>query len=73
MINIYSRTTCVPCRQLKKFLAFKGIDYNTLDLDENPEYEKELINKTGNMFIPTVETEKGIVQGLNIPSIISIL
>ncbi len=73
MINIYSREDCPPCRTLKKYLTHRGIEYNVLDLDENPSLAQRVIELTGFMQIPTVETEKGVVSGLNIPAIFSII
>lgn len=49
IIKIYTRTWSQPCFELKTFLIELGIDFEEIDLDENPKassYIKHL-NKEG--------------------------
>lgn len=62
-ITIYSTATCVYCRMLKKFLDDHGIKYEVKLADENQDYAKELLDKSGQLGVPfsIIEGENGEV------------
>lgn len=54
-IIMYAATWCADCRRSKRFLDENNIDYNLIDIDQNPQAaaKVEEIN-SGNRSIPTL-------------------
>jgi glutaredoxin len=50
---------------VKKYLDNKGIKYETVNLDDNPEKRQELLNITGAMTVPITENNGQYVIGWN--------
>lgn len=46
-VVIYSSTSCPYCIMAKDLFDLKGIDYNELRIDSNPELVAEVIKKSG--------------------------
>lgn len=72
-IRIYSTPTCTYCIILKKYLSEKGIDYEDLDVSENEEAQKEMIEKTKQMGVPVLDIEGEIIIGFDKEKIDKIL
>jgi len=53
-VTIYSRSWCSFCKQAKSLLESKGIDYTTIDIEEQPEKREEMIELTGRTSVPQV-------------------
>jgi glutaredoxin len=73
MVNVYSRKTCSPCKTLKNYLDKKGIVYTNIDIDDNPALQQKVFDLVGMLIVPVVESDKGVVAGLNISAIMNIL
>lgn len=54
-ILLYSATTCPYCRMEKEWLDSKGIKYELIYVDLNPEKGKEMVQKTGQYGVPVTE------------------
>ena len=65
MVKIYTRTTCAPCRTVKTWLQKKGVKYEELNVDEQPELMDDVIRKTGLMMVPVIVVGENHVQGMN--------
>jgi glutaredoxin-like protein NrdH len=37
-ITVYTKNDCVQCKMTKKFLEQMGVNYKTINIDEQPEY-----------------------------------
>ena len=68
-ITTYSSPSCPYCTQLKDFLKEKKVEFEEVDLGQNPERAEELIKKSGQMGIPVTIIEKDskeqIIIGFN--------
>jgi len=64
-IIIYSTTLCPFCKQTKEWLTEKGFKYEERNVEENPEYRDEMLEKSGAMTVPIVDIEGTIVVGYN--------
>jgi len=53
-VTIYSRSWCSFCKQAKSLLESKGIDYTTIDIEEQPEKREEMIELTGRTSVPQI-------------------
>ena len=64
MLSVFSRASCQPCYQLKKYLTHKGIDFKEFDVDIDENLNK-MLKLTGKMIVPTVVRGDQIIVGLN--------
>ncbi len=63
---------------VKKWLDAKGIKYNVVNLDEQPEMQKEVFEKSGAMTVPVILIEKEdsteeVVIGYNLARLASVV
>lgn len=70
-ITIYTTSTCASCVMVKRYLQSKGQEYNEVNLDTNPERQKEAQEMSGALTVPvTVVTKendsKQVVVGYNL-------
>lgn len=77
-IKIYSTTTCQFCKLEKAYLTSKGIEFEDIMVDMDPEKAKEMIELSGQMGVPftVIETDDGKTEsilGFNKPKIDAVL
>lgn len=66
MLKLYTTQTCAYCKMLKQYLTVKGKEFEVIDLTDKPELHQRLIEKTGVMTVPILETEdEQFVIGFN--------
>lgn len=53
-ILIYTMTNCPHCIRVKTFLKSKGIAFQEVNLDENPDRWDECEKKTGRQTVPQI-------------------
>ncbi|MFQ5655612.1 MAG: glutaredoxin family protein [Planctomycetota bacterium] len=51
-ILLYSAPWCPDCRRAKQFLEELGVEYEVVDIDQEPQAAKELEERTGKRGIP---------------------
>jgi len=63
-IVMYTTTWCPDCRAAKNFLASKGLSYEEINIEENPD-AAEIVMKLndGMKKVPTLDIEGTIVSG----------
>ncbi len=64
-VKVYSTPTCTYCVVLKKYLEGKDINYEEIDVSENEEEQKKMIEKTGQMGVPVVEIDDEVIIGFD--------
>lgn len=57
-VKIYSTTTCPFCKMEKEYLQEKGIQYENIFVDQQPDEAKRLIEESGQMGVPFTEIQK---------------
>lgn len=57
-VTIYTTTTCPFCKMEKEYLDLKGIAYENIFVDQNPDEAKKLIEDSGQMGVPFTEIVK---------------
>ncbi len=72
-VKIYSTPTCTYCVVLKKYLEEKGVDYEDVDVSQDLDAQKEMVEKTGQMGVPVVDIEGEIVIGFEREKIANLL
>lgn len=70
-ITIFTTNTCAYCGMVKKWLGAKGYSYEEVNLDTNPERQKEAFELSGALSVPvTVVTKQDdtrqVVIGYNL-------
>jgi glutaredoxin 3 len=70
-ITIFTTNTCAYCVMVKKWLNAKGYDYEEVNLDNNPERQKDAFAMSGQLAVPvTVVTKqddsKEVIVGYNL-------
>lgn len=70
-ITIFTTNTCAYCVMVKKYLSAKGMSYEEVNLDQNPERQAEALQLSGALTVPvTVITKQDdsreVVVGYNL-------
>ena len=72
MLTMYSTTWCGDCHRLKAQLDREGIEYTSIDIEENPAAEDFVLAATGGFqTVPTVRFDDGSV--LIDPTIVEVM
>jgi mycoredoxin len=63
-IVVYTTSWCRDCRAAKKFLDARGIAYEEIDIEKNPEAAQIVMSlNEGMRKVPTLDVEGTIVSG----------
>jgi len=63
-IVIYTASWCPDCRAAKKFLQAKGLPYEEIDIEKNPDAAGIVMKLNNGMkTVPTLDIEGTIVSG----------
>jgi len=62
-LTIYSASWCPDCRAAKRVLDDRGVEYNLVDIDENPESVEHIIAVMGKRVVPTLEYKGSYIDG----------
>ena len=62
-VVVYSTPTCPYCNMVKEFLKEKSIPFEDVNVAEDMEKAKEMIEKSGQQGVPVVEIEGKIIVG----------
>lgn len=70
-ITIYTTNTCAYCVMVKRWLASKGLGYEEVNIDEQPDKQQEALAMSGSLTVPvTVVTKeddsKQVIVGFNL-------
>lgn len=70
-ITIFTTNTCAYCVMVKKWLQTKGVEYQEVNLDQNPHRQQEAMELSGSLTVPvTVVTKdddsRQVVVGYNL-------
>lgn len=70
-VTIFTTNTCAYCVMVKKYLKAKGVAYDEVNLDQNPERQAEALSISGALTVPvTVVTQdddsKDVIVGYNL-------
>lgn len=64
-IKVYSTKTCPYCDMVKEFLKDKKVEFEEIDVGEDREAGREMVEKSGQMGVPVVEIDGKIIVGFN--------
>lgn len=72
-VRVFSTPFCPYCVTLKEFLKEKQIEFEEIDVAENQEAAREMIEKSGQMGVPVIEIDGQIVVGFDRGRILELL
>jgi glutaredoxin-like YruB-family protein len=72
-ITIYSADWCAFCHAAKGYLDKLGIQYVDKNVENDPSYAQESVDKSGQMGIPVIDIDGMIVIGFDRPKLDAIL
>lgn len=64
-VTVYSTTWCGFCHQLKDWLKEKGVEYEDINIEEDQEKAKYVVEKTGQMGVPVTEIGEEFIIGFD--------
>jgi len=56
-ITIYTTNTCAYCDMVKKWLTGKGLSFDVINMDDQPEVRQQVIEMSGAMTVPVIVVE----------------
>ena len=68
-VKVYSTPTCPYCHMLKDFLTEKGVEFSDINVAEDVEAAKEMVEKSGQMGVPQMEINGKTIIGFDKPAI----
>lgn len=72
-VKIYSTNFCPYCKMAKEFLKDKKVPFEEVNVQENPEAAKQMIEKSGQAGVPVIEIDGQMVIGFNTEQIKKLL
>ena len=69
MVIVYSATWCAFCHTAKQYFDKLGVKYEDRDVESNPKYGQEAVEKSQQMGIPVIDIDGTIIVGFNRPAI----
>lgn len=64
-VTVYSTPTCPWCHTVKQFLSDHNVDFEDINVAEDQDKAKEMIEKSGQMGVPVVEIGEEIIVGFD--------
>ena len=64
-VIVYSTPTCPYCVMVKDFLKEHKIEYEDINVAEDQEKAKEMVEKSGQMGVPVVEIDGKMIIGFD--------
>ncbi|MBI2224175.1 MAG: glutaredoxin family protein [Betaproteobacteria bacterium] len=64
-ITVYTMPTCGYCRQVKRFLTERGVEYREVDVSADEKAALEMVERTGQLGVPVIDVGGTLVVGFN--------
>lgn len=68
-VTVYSSDFCPWCDKVKEFLKENNIEFEEKNVQQNPDYGKEMVEKTGQNGVPVIDVDGKIIVGFNVPAL----
>ena len=65
VVKVYTTTHCPYCTMAKNFLKENNIEFEEVNVQENHEAAKEMVEKSGQMGVPVLDIHGKIIVGFN--------
>jgi glutaredoxin 3 len=64
-IVMYSKSWCPYCRMAKRLLAAKGQKWEEIDIEEQPERRREMVERSGRTTVPQIWIDDEHIGGFD--------
>jgi len=68
-VTIYSATWCAFCHAAKDYFKKLNVKYDDKDIEADPKYAEESVDKSGQRGIPVIDIAGTIIVGFDRPKI----
>ena len=68
-VKVYTTTTCPWCHRVTEFLAENKVEFQEVNVAENKEAAKEMVEKTGQMGVPVIDIDGDVIVGFDEPAL----
>ncbi len=68
-ITVYTAVWCAYCHAVKDYLDKLGVKYTDKDVESDPTFGQEAVNKSGQRGIPVLDIDGTIIVGFDKPKI----
>lgn len=64
-VTVYSTSTCPYCVRVKQFLKDNNVQFTEIDVSSDQKAAREMIERSGQMGVPVVDIDGGIIVGFD--------
>lgn len=64
-VKVYSTPTCPWCHKAKEYLEENNIEFEDINVAEDQEAAKEMMDKSGQMGVPVLDVNGEIIVGFD--------
>lgn len=64
-VKVYSTTVCPYCIMVKTFLKQHNVQFEEVNVQEDQNAAKEMVEKSGQMGVPVLDIDGKIIVGFN--------
>jgi glutaredoxin 3 len=64
-VKVYSTQTCGFCVRVKQYLSDNNVEFENIDVGDQPEKASEMVEKSGQMGVPVIDIEGEIIVGFD--------
>ena len=64
-VTVYSTPTCPYCDMAKEFLKENNVEFEQIDVSENEEKAREMVQKSGQMGVPVIDIDGTVIIGFD--------
>jgi len=72
-VKIYSTSSCPYCVALKGFLEENKVEFEEIDVSQDQESMKMIVEKTGQMGVPVIDIDGELIVGFDRKKIVELL
>ncbi len=62
-VIVYSTPTCPYCTMAKEFFNKNGVSYKDVNVAQDQELAREMVQKSGQMGVPVIDIDGNIIVG----------
>ncbi len=64
-VTVYSTPTCPYCKMVKEFLNENKVEFNDVNVAEDRDAAKQIMQKSGQMGVPQIDVNGKIIVGFD--------
>lgn len=72
-VKLYSTSTCPSCNMAKEFLKGQKVEFEDVDVENDEEAVKEMVQKSGRTALPVIDIDGQIIVGFDKVAIVKAL